>query len=370
MTSFKEALKQYALEVGLDLVGVCSSEPFDRYISELEKRKEHYAGRFGHRIENWRRLADPGAVLTGARSVVVIGFYFFTGEDKIAGEERGKFGRIVSHGHIGVLKRARLIVKFLNKHGYKAVMGAHRKEAAVRAGLGAIGKHGLAINRKYGSWVAYQSIVTDAAMSPDKSDDGTFCDNCTACLDACPTKALYEPYRLDPRRCATCLLTGTDIAEEYWGKMPNYIMGCDICQESCPANMDLKPKDGIESVFPNSLGNKPSLEQVLDLTESGFQSRIMAHVYGKLTESRVLSAFMRSKLLCAFYHRRLKGKEKGKEKVPETFVYAAGKLLAYQRNAILAIGNSRNRRLGEKLHKLADHPVLGKYARWAIERAK
>ena len=370
MTDFKEALKQYALGVGLDLVGVCSSEPFDRYISELEKRKEYYTGRFRHRIENWKRLADPGAVLAGARSVVVIGFYFFTGEYTAAGEERGRFGRIVSHGHIGVLKRARLMVKYLNKHGYKAVMGAHRKEAAVRAGLGTIGKHGLVINRKYGSWVAYQSIVTDAAMSPDKPDEKPFCDHCIDCLDACPTGALYEPYRLDPRRCATCLLTGADIDEMYWEKIPNYIMGCDVCQESCPVNRDLEPKDGIESIFPKFLGNAPGLERMLDLSESNFQSRILAYIYGKVTESRITGAFMRSKRLRAFYQKRLKAKEEGKERVPETFVYAAGNLLAYQRNAIIAIGNSRNRRLAKKLYKLADHPVLGRYALWAIERTK
>lgn len=370
MTDFKEELKQYARGIGLDLVGVCSPEPFDRYISELEKRKENYSGRFGHRIETWKRLADPCAVLPGAQSVVVIGFYFFTGYSEIPGEGRCKFGRIVSHGHLGVLKRTNRMVNFLRKHGYTAVMGAHRKEAAVRAGLGVIGKNSLVLNRKYGSWVAYQSIVTNAAMNFDVRNEETFCDNCTDCLDACPTKALYEPYRLDPQRCVTCLLTGNDIDEEHWKNMPNYIMGCDLCQEACPVNKDLKPKDYVESVFPDILGNEPRLEQVLDLTESSFQSRIMAYVYGKVAESRFVSTIMRHKMLRDFYQKRVKKRAGGKEQMPETFVYASSRLLAYQRNAILIAGNSRNRRLDKKLHKLSDHPVLGKYARWAIERMK
>ena len=38
----------------------------------------------------------------------------------------------------------------------------------MRAGLGQIGKNGLVLNPTYGSWVAYQSIITDAALESDE----------------------------------------------------------------------------------------------------------------------------------------------------------------------------------------------------------
>lgn len=368
MTGLKQELSRYATEIGIDLLGVCSPEPFGRYLAELDKRKHHYAGRFGHRLETWRRLADPRSALPGARSVVVVGFYFLTSEEEEPKRGCGRFGRIVTHGHLGVLRRARLIVSFLEGKGVRAVMGAHRKEAAVRAGLGWIGKNGLVINGDYGSWVAYQSIVTDSVMEFDESVEDTFCGDCRACLDACPTEALYEPYRLDPRRCVTCLLTAECIERQYWEHMPNYIMGCDLCQEACPVNRGLARKEHVESVLPACLGDRPPLVRVLGLTENAFQGRIMSHVYGKVADSRLVGLIMRSRFLREFYRRRMKKNAVHREEVPETFVYATGKLLPYQRNAIIAAANLNDRGTASELRRFIDHPVLGRYARWAVER--
>ena len=164
--SLKAELRQFAIHIGLDLIGVTTPEPFDRFLSELESRKEFYRDRYQHRIETWRRMANPREVLPNARSVVVIGFHYLP-EEKTQPPGCGKLGRIVAYGHLGILKRAREVCHFLKQRGCQAVMGAHRKEAAVRAGLGVIGKHNLIINPEFGSWVAYQSIVTDANLELD-----------------------------------------------------------------------------------------------------------------------------------------------------------------------------------------------------------
>ena len=69
---------------------------------------------------------------------------------------------------------------------------------------------------------------------------------CTACIDACPTGALYEPLKMNPRRCIAynCFTTQDNylpsvtsyIPPDIREKMGVWIHGCDICQEVCPRN--------------------------------------------------------------------------------------------------------------------------------------
>ena len=61
--------------------------------------------------------------------------------------------------------------------------------AALRAGLGVRGKNGQLITEAYGSMVFIGEIVSDLELNavslPEKE-----CENCGACLSACPTGAL------------------------------------------------------------------------------------------------------------------------------------------------------------------------------------
>jgi epoxyqueuosine reductase len=370
MTIAKTDLMQYAQKIGIDLIGICSPDPFARYIAELNKRKAQYERRYAHRIDQWLRLATPTAVMRDARAVIVIGFYYLT-EMPPAIEGRSAFGRIVSFGHLGILKRGRCMVKYLHAHGHKAVIGIHRKEAAVRAGLGSLGKHGLILNKRYGSWVAYQSIVTNAEMEFDQPSEIDFCADCDKCLRACPTNALYAPYRIDPRQCVTSLLTSAEIPRDLWESIPNYIMGCDLCQEACPINKDLLPKrEPVECIFPDPIGSRPSLKRLLDIDETNFQSTILADVHRKVTGSNLAGLVMRNSLARRLYRQLVMRLLGGKELVPETYLYATGKLTAYKRNAILAIGNRGEKELATKLQTYANHPVLGIYAQWAMKRMK
>ena len=58
--------------------------------------------------------------------------------------------------------------------------------AAAHAGLGVIGKNGLLLTQKYGSYVFLGEIITDLKI-PCRAHEVNFCMDCGACENACPT---------------------------------------------------------------------------------------------------------------------------------------------------------------------------------------
>ena len=110
-------------------------------------------------------------------------------------------------------------------------------ELAQRSGIGWRGKHTLLLSREAGSMFFLGEIFTDLAL-PVTAPVSSHCGHCTACISACPTGAIVEPYRLDARRCISYLTIEHEgaIPVEFRVAMGNRIYGCDDCQLVCPWN--------------------------------------------------------------------------------------------------------------------------------------
>ena len=231
VVTLTEELKATVLAAGIDLVGITSAAP-------LPTRPEVYAH------------TQPREVLAEARAVVVAGFCV-TYEPKLLPSEPGKpRGRFTPYGSRAFQQMERycqeVIADFLGRHGFKS-SGAHRipiKPAAVRAGLGRYGKHGVVVTPELGSWVMFACLVTDAPLACTEVplQEAICPEGCDRCLKTCPTGAITQPYKVDRDKCITHWLWGNFAPVELRAKQDTRLFGCAECLLNCPKNAGIQPR--------------------------------------------------------------------------------------------------------------------------------
>jgi epoxyqueuosine reductase len=282
--SLKDEIKGFAHSQGADLVGIARVEVYSDYLTEVRQRsKETKALLEDYMIAPddtsfFERLSQPQETLPDAQSIVILGVSAY---DKNAiytstrKQLRGKIARTYSYYPV-VRQIAEKVTDFIKESGYKAVPGQNipLKFVADRIGLGTYGKNGLLLTQQYGSYVGLRNVITDAPLIPDRFERMTPpCDNCEACLRACPTGALYSPYKVNPRLCINPLTRKKKyIPPELRLKMQNWLCGCDVCQEVCPVNKklvvrDVDPRCGFDSRHHASHKYLDNIERTPVLTD-------------------------------------------------------------------------------------------------------
>src|SRR5690606_8419034 len=115
---------------------------------------------------------------------------------------------------------------------------------AKKSGLGWIGKNSLLLNRSVGSFFFLAEIILDLELEYD-GPIKDYCGTCTACMDACPTDAIPQPYVVDGSKCISyfTIELKEEIPNEVKGKFENWVFGCDICQDVCPWNRFSQPNN-------------------------------------------------------------------------------------------------------------------------------
>ncbi len=149
------------------------------------------------------------------------------------------------------------------------------KAWAVRAGLGWIGKHSNVITKEFGSWVFLGEVILNLELDYDEFIESDHCGNCTACLDACPTDAIIQPYLVDSKLClsyATIELRSPKLPNDIVENLDGWLYGCDICQEVCPWNRFQKPTEE-ERFEPRKDNVTPDLKEILNLSHDEYVER-------------------------------------------------------------------------------------------------
>ena len=285
MISFTEQIKQKALDIGFHKVGIVRAEPLraegERFNEWLAK---NYHGSMAWLKRELEKRADPGLLFPGAKSIVVAALNYYTSHEHEDSNEKGKISRYAwGDDYHDVLKgKLRELLAFIKSMDEAAdgkicvdTAPIMDKAWAVRAGLGWLGKHSNLITKEYGSWVFLGEILLNLELEYETETVADHCGTCTACLDACPTGAIVEPYVVDSKRClsyATIELRSSDLPAAITENLNGWLYGCDICQDVCPWNRFEKPTG--EARFEPRAGNvSADLEEILALSPETYAAR-------------------------------------------------------------------------------------------------
>jgi len=199
---------------------------------------------------------------------------------------------------------------------------------AKRAGVGWIGKNTCLLNQKTGSWLFLGVILASLELTRDVPAPDR-CGTCTRCIDACPTDALVAPYQLDSRLCISYLTIEKRgaVPDEMREGMGRHVFGCDICQDVCPWNRKA-PATGAAEFQPREGFVNPVLDWLAEMTAEEFREKFRGSPIRRTKRSGL------------------------------------------RRNAVIAMGNSGQRRFVPQLEKLAadEDPVVAESARWALSK--
>ncbi len=278
-------IKEKALEIGFDLVGVSPVGPFPENQFYKEWLARGFAGEMRYMEREPERREDIKNILPEARSVISCGLNYNT-PYPYSTEERDKTRGWISRYAWGddyheVMKnRLTLLLGFIREASspyVKARVYVDTGPVLDRvygryAGIGWFGKNTCLINQGIGSWIFIGEIITDLELDYD-SPVPDRCGTCTKCIDACPTGALLEPYLLDSRLCISYLtieLRG-GIPPGLREKVGNNIYGCDICQDVCPWNRRARVTDE-PSFQPREGLYNPDLSFLSELSEEDFRN--------------------------------------------------------------------------------------------------
>lgn len=230
------------------------------------------------------KRSDPRLIFPEAKSMVVVAMNYFTPHEHEGEPGRGKISRYAwGDDYHDVLKeRLRELLEWIRAERPEAegkvcvdTAPVMEKAWAVRAGLGWIGRHSNLITKDHGSWVFIGEILLNLELDYDTEIVDDHCGTCTACLDACPTDAIVEPYVVDSRKCisyATIELRSEELPAEIASNLNGWLYGCDICQDVCPWNRFEKPTE--EARFePRNAETSLPLDSVERMTHEDYVER-------------------------------------------------------------------------------------------------
>jgi epoxyqueuosine reductase len=185
---------------------------------------------------------DPALVLPGVRTVLALGIPYrrpASERSRIASYARGRDYHYAHRDRMRELRR-RLLALDAAVETYACVDTgvAMEKVWAERAGLGWIGKNGLLINPRLGSFVTLSVMYLDREVDAYDSPHANLCGDCTRCLRACPTGAFPSPGVVDARLCLSyhSIENKGVVPEPLRPGFVGRVFGCDVCQDVCPFN--------------------------------------------------------------------------------------------------------------------------------------
>ena len=214
-------VKEYALNLGVDLVGVCSLG-----FSPIKNQN-------GLKYAVTIAVKLPYAVLKSIENRPAIAYFHeYRTANAFLDNSTFKISRFIEK--LGYLAFPIAASQSLPESDYSSLFS--HKHSARLAGLGFIGKSGLFISKEFGSKIRLATILTDMPLESENPIIENGCGNCDKCVKACPAGAISgKIYRegmareefFSAEKCSHNMKNYKDIGR---GAV------CGICIRVCPYN--------------------------------------------------------------------------------------------------------------------------------------
>jgi len=279
----KEEIRRKGLETGFDVIGFAPPETNQRDRDRLREfilNREY--GDMSWMARNVSLRMDPVHLWPEVRTVIVAGMNYappgyWPVETELVDRGRISVYALNRDYHDVMKKRLKklagwLVTRFGNEVKiFVDTAPVLEKAIASKSGIGWQGKHTNLVSRRFGSWLFIGEIYTTLEILPDIPEKNR-CGSCDRCIRACPTSAIVEPYRMDPRRCISYLTIEhkATIPRELRSAMGTRIYGCDACLAACPWNR-FAPASAEPAFHPRKDLVNPALTDLLEFDNKSFR---------------------------------------------------------------------------------------------------
>ena len=276
---YSDFIKNKSIELGFISCGISKSGFLENEIGRFESwLKDNYHGQMSYMERNFDKRMDTTKLVAGSKSVISLLFNYFPSKEinndsfKISKYAYGKdYHFIIKDKLKSLLSSMRNEIGEIDGRVFVDSAPIMEKAWAKKSGLGWVGKNTNLISKKTGSFFFIAEIIVDLELEYDV-EVTDHCGSCTACLDACPTDALYEPYKIDASKCISYFTI--ELKDQFPNELKkdfnDWIFGCDICQDVCPWNkFSIPNKEPL--LNPKNEINQYSKKDWLELTDEVFK---------------------------------------------------------------------------------------------------
>ena len=291
-------IKAEAKRLGFLSCGISKAQFLEAEAPRLEKwLKNNMHGEMQYMENHFDKRLDPTKLVEDSKSVISLLLNYYPSQEQTANSYKLSKYAFGTDYHFVIKDKLKSLLNFIQDEigdvsGRAFVDSAPvlDKAWAAKSGLGWIGKHSNLLTQQVGSFYFIAELIIDLDLEYDLPTTD-HCGTCTACIDACPTQAIAEPYVVDGSKCISyfTIELKENIPTEFKGQFDDWMFGCDVCQDVCPWNRFSKPhNEPLFNPHPEllSMTKKDWEEITVDVFQKVFKkSAVKRTKYGGLTRN-------------------------------------------------------------------------------------
>lgn len=249
-SKYTSLIKAEALRLGFMSCGISRAGFLEEEAPRLEAwLNNNMHGEMKYMENHFDKRLDPTKLVEGSKSVISLLLNYYPKETQTGDSYKISKYAYGTDYHFVIKDKLKDLLQFMqteigevNGRAFVDSAPVLDKAWAAKSGLGWIGKNSNLLTQKVGSFYFIAELIVDLELDYD-TPVTDHCGTCTACIDACPTQAIVEPYKVDGSKCISyfTIELKEELPSSVKGQFDDWMFGCDVCQDVCPWNRFSKP---------------------------------------------------------------------------------------------------------------------------------